>query len=96
MRIISRKALTDFWEKHPDSEMPLRVWFKILKVSTYASFNDLRRTFRTADKVKDKVVFNIGGNKYRLVAVIHFNYGTIYVRHIMTHQEYDQQRWKNA
>ena len=94
MHIISKKALKDFWEKYSDSEIPLKTWFKIVKVSKYASFNELRSTFKTADKVGDKIVFNIGGNKYRLITVIHFNYGKVYVRHIMTHQEYGKERWK--
>ena len=94
MHIISKKALKDFWEKYPDSEIPLLVWFKIVKASKYASFNHLRSTFKSTDKVGDKIVFNIGGNKYRLVTVIHFNYGRVYVRHVMTHQEYDKGGWK--
>ncbi len=94
MHIISKKALKDFWEKHPDSKEPLKTWFKIVKVSKYVSFNQLKATFKTADKVKDKIVFNIGGNKYRLVTVIHFNYGRIYVRFCLTHQEYDRGGWK--
>ncbi|MBF0484825.1 MAG: type II toxin-antitoxin system HigB family toxin [Candidatus Omnitrophica bacterium] len=96
MHIISRKALKDFWEKHTDSELPLKTWFRIIKGSKYASFNHLKATFSTADKVGDKIVFNIGGNKYRLVAVIHFNYGRVYVRHVLTHQEYDKGGWKNG
>jgi mRNA interferase HigB len=94
MHIISKKALSDFWQKHPDSEMPLKVWFKIVRASTYASFNELRLTFRSVDKVGNKVVFNIGGHKYRLITVVHFNAGKVYVRHIMTHQEYDKEGWK--
>ncbi len=96
MHIVSRKALKDFWEKHPDSETPLKIWFKIVKASRYASFNHLRETFKTADKVKDKIVFNIGGNKYRLVTVVHFNYGRVYVRHVLTHREYDRGGWEHG
>ena len=94
MHIISRKALKDFWERYPDSETPLKTWFKIVKGSKYKSFNHLRETFRMADRVGNKVVFNIGGNKYRLIAVIHFRYGKVYVRQVMTHQEYDRGGWK--
>ncbi len=95
MHIISRKALKDFWGKYPDSETPLKTWFKIVKGTKYKSFNHLRETFRTADKVNDLVVFNIGGNKYRLAAVIHFPYGKVYIRRIMTHQEYNREGWKH-
>ena len=96
MHIISKKALKDFWEEYPDSEIPLKTWFKIVKASKYASFNHLRQTFKTADKVKDKIVFNIGGNKYRLITVIHFNYGRVYVRHVLTHDEYDRGGWQHG
>ncbi len=96
MHIISKKALKDFWEKYPDSKMPLLTWFRVVKASKYASFNQLRATFKTADKVGDKIVFNIGGNKYRLVTVIHFNFGRIYVRHVLSHEAYDKGGWKHG
>ncbi len=96
MHIISRKALKDFWDEYPDSEVPLLTWFKIVRASKYVSFNQLRLTFKTADKVGDKIVFNIGGNKYRLVTVIHFNHGRVYVRYVLTHQEYDKGGWRHG
>lgn len=94
MHVISRKSLRLFWEKHPDSESPLSRWFKIMQKSSYTSFNELRTTFPHADKVGELIVFNLGGNKYRLVASIHFNRGRVYVRHILTHAEYDKGAWK--
>lgn len=90
MHVISKKKLKDFWEQHSESQRPLEAWFKIVKASRYHSFSELKRTFPRADKVGDRVVFDIGGNKYRLVAVIHFNRLKLYVRHVLTHQEYDQ------
>jgi mRNA interferase HigB len=93
MHIISRKALKDFWEKHPDSEEPLKAWFKIVNATRYVGYNALKATFGSIDKVGDKIVFNIGGNKYRLITVIHFNIGRVYVRHVLTHEEYDRGRW---
>ena len=95
MHIISRKALKDFWEEYPDSETPLLTWFKIVKASKFVSFNHLRATFKMADKVGDKIVFNIGGNKFRLVTVIHFSCGRVYVRHVLTHEAYDKGDWKH-
>ncbi|MBP7997850.1 MAG: type II toxin-antitoxin system HigB family toxin [Chloroflexi bacterium] len=94
MHVISRKTLQDFWEQYPDSESPLSRWFKIVEQTTFTSFDELRLTFPSADKVGDLVVFNIGGNKYRLIASIHFNRGKVYVRHILTHREYDKGAWK--
>lgn len=94
MHVISRKALLAFAEKHPDSLPPLLRRYKIVERSDFTSFEDLRTAFPSADKVGDLIVFNIAGNKYRLIASIHFNRGKIYVRQVMTHQEYNRGAWK--
>ena len=94
MHIISRKALRQFWEKHPDSRSPLSRWYHIVSKNEYTSFNELRTTFPSADKVDDIIIFNLGGNNYRLIASVHFNRGKIYVRHVLTHAEYDRGVWK--
>ncbi|MDE2009131.1 MAG: type II toxin-antitoxin system HigB family toxin [Candidatus Omnitrophica bacterium] len=96
MHVISRRALQVFWEKYPDSEEPLKVWFKIIRLSEYEGFNDLKKTFGSVDKVGDKYVFNIGRNKYRLITAIHFNVGRVYIRAVLTHKEYDKEEWKNG
>ena len=88
MHVILRNALVEFWEQYPDSKEPLLRWYKIMVHSEYESFVSLRKSFPSADQVKDWVVFNIGGNKYRLVASIHFNPGKVYIRHVLTHREY--------
>lgn len=94
MHVISRKALLSFWEQHPDSKEPLLRWFKIVEKGEFTSFESLRATFPSVDKVGDWIVFNIGGNKYRLIASIHFNRGKVYIRHLLTHKEYDRGAWK--
>lgn len=94
MHVISRRALKRFWEQYPDSKNSLSRWFKIVQSSDFAGFNELRATFPSADKVGDLIVFNIGGNKYRLITSIHFNRGKVYVRHVLTHSEYDRGAWK--
>ena len=94
MHVISRKALIVFWKKHPQSQVALSRWFKIVSKTNFDSFGDLRSTFPSADKVGNLIVFNIGGNKYRLIASVHFNRGKVYVRHILTHKEYDRGDWK--
>jgi len=94
MHVISRKMLRQFWAQHPDSESALTRWFKIMQRHDFASFEALRATFPTADKVGDFIVFNIGGNKYRLIAAIHFNRYKVYIRHVLAHQEYDRGAWK--
>lgn len=94
MHIISRKALRIFWTTHPDSQTLLLRWYRIIKRSTFRTFAELRVSFPSADMMNDLVVFNIGGNKYRLVASIHFDRGKVFVRHLLTHAEYDRGAWK--
>ena len=94
MHIISRKALRMFAQRHPDSQSALDAWFRIVRTNQFANLVDLRRVFPHADLVGELVVFNIGGNKYRLIAAIHFNRQKLYVRHILTHDEYNRGMWK--
>ncbi len=94
MRIITRKRLNDYIKKHPECESALNHWYHILSNTEYASFKALRKTFPGADRVKNLTIFNIGGNKARLIAAIHYNTKCVYVRHILTHSEYDKGMWK--
>ncbi|MEM9117438.1 MAG: type II toxin-antitoxin system HigB family toxin [Cyanobacteria bacterium P01_F01_bin.56] len=94
MHIISRKSIRDFWDRYPDSQAPLTRWFKIVHKSEFKNFAQLRCAFPSADKVGDLVVFNVGGNKYRLIASIHFNRQKLYVRYVLTHTDYDKGDWK--
>jgi len=66
-----------------------------MRQTNFTNLDELRVTFPTADRVGDLVVFNIGGNKYRLIASIHFNRSKVYIRHVLTHQEYDRGGWKS-
>jgi mRNA interferase HigB len=94
MHIVSRKALVEFWTVDPDSKEPLAHWHRIVERSTCGDFASMRQAFPSADMVGHYTVFNIGGNKYRLIASIHSDGGKVFVRHVLTHQEYDQERWK--
>ncbi len=94
MHIISRKALQKFWKKHPNSKNSLNRWFNAMQKSNFRSYNELVRAFPSADKVNDLIVFNIGGNKNRLITSIHFNTGKVYIRNVLTHPEYDKGGWK--
>ncbi len=94
VHIISRKALRRFWEKYPDSKLALARWFKIVQQTEFVNFADLRKVFPSVDKIGAWVVFNIGGNKYRLITAIHFNRRKVYIRHVLTHREYDKGSWK--
>lgn len=94
MHIISQKMLRSFWAAHPDAERPLRSWYKVVSRAEWDTFADVRRAYSHADQVGKFTVFNIGGNKYRLIAVIHFNRYKVFVRHVLTHAEYDEGKWK--
>lgn len=96
MHVISQRPLRTFWTLHPDAENSLRSWFQIAERANWSSFDDVRKVFgKRVDRVGKFVVFDIGGNKYRLIAVIHYNRSTVYVRHVLTHAEYDLDHWKD-
>jgi mRNA interferase HigB len=91
MRIIARKALRQFWEQHPDAEQALKAWYHDAKQAAWISPNDIRQVYATASIIaNNRVVFNIRGNRYRLVVAINYGYQIIYIRFVGTHQEYDQ------
>ena len=92
MRVISNKCLVAFAARHGDADSPLQAWHRIMKEASFASFADLKRAFNATDKVGDYCVFDIGGNKYRLIAAVHFNRQMVFIRHLLTHKEYD--KWK--
>ena len=94
MRIITRKRLLEFAKKHPDCNTALESWYRIVKHTKFQSFAALKLTFPSADQVGKLTVFNIGGNKARLIAAIHYNTSLVYIRHILTHKEYDRGTWK--
>ena len=94
MHIITRKRLMEFARTHPDARAPLNYWFAIVRKTDYASFAGLRITFPSADQVGRFTVFNIGGNKFRLIAAIHYNRQKVYIRHVLTHAEYSRDAWR--
>ncbi len=99
MRVISLKPLRAFWDCHDDAEKPLSLWYKTAKMATWSSLQDVRQTYPQADGVKTKnsgtlTVFNIGGNKFRLVAWIKYEHEVINVRSVLTHKEYNEGKWK--
>ena len=91
MRIFTEKALKEFIEKHQESETALQYWASTVKKSKCTCFSDIKKTFSTVDHIgNQRCVFNIKGNKYRLVAIIKFTIGFVYIRFIGTHKEYDE------
>ncbi len=94
MHVITRKRLNDFAARHPDARHALANWYRLMKQGNFRSFVHLRETFPSADIVGKLTVFNIGGNKVRLVAALHFNRQKVYIRAVLTHKECDTGAWK--
>ena len=94
MHVIAKPVLVEFWIKHPDAENALQAWYRTMEGEIFVDFNDLRATFASADYVAGLTVFNIGGNKYRLIAAIHYNRRKVFIRSLLTHAEYDLDKWK--
>jgi mRNA interferase HigB len=91
MVIISKTVLVEFGNKYSDSIDALNKWYEVSKQANWNSLSDLKKTFNTVDYVgNDRYVFNIKGNKYRLVAMIFFDIRTIFIRFVGTHTEYDK------
>jgi mRNA interferase HigB len=100
MRIITRKRLREFAQRHPDAAEPLQQWYRLFREAEWASLQDVRRVYPHADKVtvasgNTLTVFNICGNKYRLIAAIHYNRQRVYVLRLLRHAEYSKDFWKD-
>ena len=94
MHIISQKRVAEFWQKHADAERSLRYWYKLTRDAQWRNFAELRQVFPSADQVGRLTVFNIGENKYRLIARVQYRFRKVYIRTILTHSEYDKENWK--
>jgi mRNA interferase HigB len=91
MRIISRKKLRDFWERHPDAEHALQTWYADVANANWKAPSDVRSVYRNASFLADnRIVFNIKGNKYRLITAIRYEYGIVYIRFVGSHADYDR------
>lgn len=94
MRIAGREKIEEFRKKHSDSAALLDRWVRIVEAAEWKNTADVRATFPTADFVGGKVVFNIGGNKYRLISTISFEVQIVLVEAVLTHKGYDKGKWK--
>lgn len=94
MRILAKRTLRQFWEDHPsgaEAKTPLQVWHSVVEEADWATPSDVKATYGDASILKNsRVVFNIGGNKFRLVVRIHYPYRVVYIRFVGTHTEYDE------
>lgn len=99
MRVIAKSRLRQFWEipAHADSEQPLLAWYTHVdhKSIDWQNWAQVRASYRSADLVGTCVVFNIGGNKYRLITRVNYRSHVVYVLKVMTHEEYDKDQWKD-
>lgn len=93
-KLISNKALREFGALHPEAAQPLQDFRRKVEKGSFGNFAELRAVFPAADKVGERFVFNIGGNKFRLVAGIDFTRGMLWVKAVLTHREYDKGAWK--
>ena len=95
LRVISRKKLREAGEQHSEWKSSLEAWYRIARAAEWRHFPDVRQTLGSADSVGTCVVFNIGGNKCRLITRINYKYRLIYTLHVLDHAEYDSGRWKD-
>ena len=95
MRIISKRRLREFWERNGAATQPLNEWHQTTKNAEWKSFSDVGNSFRHADIYRDCVIFDIGGNKYRLITKVRYRIGRVYLRFVLTHKEYDKNAWKD-
>jgi mRNA interferase HigB len=94
LHVISRKKLREFVQRHADAESALDAWFTVTRKAQWHDLTDVRQSFNSADLVDKWIVFNIRGNHYRLIAVINYQRGKVFIRHVLTHAEYDRGNWK--
>jgi len=94
LHVISRKKLLEAAEEHGELGVPLDIWYRIAKRAVWRSLEDVRTTFPSADVVGRHTVFNIKGSSYRLIVEINYLSSRVFIRHVLTHAEYDRGKWK--
>ncbi len=80
--------------RHADAEQRLRAWYQVVRAADWTTWDDLRGTFPSADRVGRLVIFNVGGNNYRIIARVEFTLHKVFIRHVLTHAEYSMDAWK--
>jgi len=93
MRVIKRAALGQFWERHPDAKASLESWFTVVRTASWKTPVEMKRVYPNADLVGRRTVFNIAGNKYRLIARVNYQTQLVFVLYLLTHAEYDRGTW---
>ena len=95
MRIIKRAALVRFWSQHPDAKTSLEAWYGVVRKAKWTTPIELKQVYGNADLVGRRTVFNIAGNKYRLIARVNYVSQTVFVLHVLTHSDYDKRARKS-
>jgi mRNA interferase HigB len=95
VRVFSRAVLREFCEKHTDSCEALYAWYRVASKAQWRSLMEVQQNYPTAEAVSNFTVFNIKGNKYRLIVDLVYSKQRIFVKYILTHAEYDKDRWKD-
>jgi mRNA interferase HigB len=95
MHIITRTRLREFWQIHPDAREALLHWYKTTEEAQWQNIAEIKQVFPAVDLVGRLMVFNIGGNKYRLIARVEYRRQKVFIRHILTHADYNKGEWKN-
>ena len=93
MNVISKRGLLGLADRHADSLGPLIGWFHVARKASWRGLNDVRRDFPSADQVGNVLIFNIKGNRYRLITRVNYGAGRIFVKALLTHAEYDRKEW---
>jgi len=94
MHIITRSRLVKFWGQHATAKTGLLLWYKLTSSASWQNLVELHEVFPSTDLVSNFTVFNVGGNKYRLIASVDYTYQKVFIRHVLTHAEYDKKDWK--
>jgi mRNA interferase HigB len=94
MRVVTRKRILQFIQRHPDSKSSLEGWYAVVRRTHWRSFAEVKRVYANADLVERRTIFNIAGNKYRLIARLNYRAQVVFVLFILTHAEYDKGEWK--
>lgn len=95
MHIITKKRIKEAKILFPEAASSLDGWYQVVNRNSFKNFSELKKFFGSVDKVESFYIFDIGGNKVRLIVSIHFNRQRIYIRHILNHKDYDKGQWKN-
>lgn len=94
MHVITHSRIVEAQARFPQCTTALDGWYRVMKRGQFENFAGLRAAFGSVDKVGPLYVFDVGGNKLRLIAALHFNTGKVFIRHVLTHTEYDSEQWK--